>query len=129
VSQRIKIAVRLRDGMRCIDCDFTNEQHVERYGRQLDVHRTTPGSPYSLDGCVTVCRPCHRKRQLQLLALGIKGRSDRIIRVPLPLVEQLDRLAERHVSNATIEAIAAIREYLERKDLWPPPPKGKRSAP
>jgi hypothetical protein len=58
-----------------------------------------------------------------------KYKPHRSIRVPLPLVEQLDRLAERHVSNATIEAIAAIREYLERKDLWPPPPKGKRPAP
>jgi hypothetical protein len=56
---KLKAAIRLRDGMRCVVCDLTNEEHLAKFGRQLDVHRTSPGSVYTLDGCVTVCRPCH----------------------------------------------------------------------
>jgi hypothetical protein len=72
MSEIVKAAVRLRDGMRCIDCDMTNEQHVERYGCQLHVHRLTPGSPYSLEGCVTACVLCHKKRHRKPRLLLLK---------------------------------------------------------
>lgn len=52
----VKDAVRQRDGYRCVDCGKARE------GRALDVHRLVPGSAYTLEGCVTVCRGCHRKR-------------------------------------------------------------------
>jgi len=54
----IKAAVRARDG-RCVHCGVTNEQHLAQYGRQLDVHRVTPGSVYTVEGTVAVCRACH----------------------------------------------------------------------
>jgi hypothetical protein len=57
---KIKAAARERDGYRCTTCGMTNQQHRDRYGRQLHVHRKEPGSLYSLRGCVTVCEDCHK---------------------------------------------------------------------
>jgi hypothetical protein len=51
--------VRERDGYRCTECGMTSQEHQERYGKNLEVHRLTPGSPYTADGCVTLCVPCH----------------------------------------------------------------------
>lgn len=56
---RIKYAVRGRDGWKCTKCGMTNAEHLELYGRQLDVHRIEPGSLYTEDGCVTLCKTCH----------------------------------------------------------------------
>lgn len=56
---KIKAAVWERDGNRCTKCGTTDEQHREQYGKALDVHRATPGTFYAVDGCVTLCRPCH----------------------------------------------------------------------
>ncbi len=55
----LKATVRERDGNRCTECGMTAAQHLERYGRDLDVHRLIPGSPYTTEGCVTLCRRCH----------------------------------------------------------------------
>jgi hypothetical protein len=56
---KVKAAVRERDNHRCVHCGMTNEQHVAERGRQLQVHRKTPGSHYTVDGCETVCVSCH----------------------------------------------------------------------
>lgn len=56
---QIKQAVRERDGFKCVECGMTQEQHYEKYGRDLEVHRDPPGAPYSIDICVTMCRVCH----------------------------------------------------------------------
>lgn len=37
------------------------------------------------------------------------------------LRQQLEELVERNASNMTTEISIAIRERLERADLWPPP--------
>jgi 5-methylcytosine-specific restriction endonuclease McrA len=58
----VKEAVRLRDGMCCKECGMTDAEHVRYYGRTLDVHRINPGSEYTVDGCVTLCRMCHRSK-------------------------------------------------------------------
>src|SRR5262245_39658434 len=55
----IKAAVRERDGYKCRQCGCSQEKHMQRYGRILEVHRLAPGAPYSVDGCVTLCKPCH----------------------------------------------------------------------
>lgn len=55
----IKRKVRTRDGFRCTACGITNEECNVRHGRGLDVHRKIPGSLYSVDGCITICTPCH----------------------------------------------------------------------
>lgn len=51
--------VRRRDGFACAACGMSNAAHIERYGRQLDVHRIVPGSIYAIDGCTTRCKVCH----------------------------------------------------------------------
>lgn len=38
---------------------MSQDEHRSKFGRGLHVHRTTPGSHYTLEGCVTVCGPCH----------------------------------------------------------------------
>lgn len=58
----IKAAVRTRDGFRCVDCGMTNDESIALTEIQLDVHRLVPGSDYSVDGCVTLCRSCHGKK-------------------------------------------------------------------
>jgi hypothetical protein len=58
----IKAVVRERDGHRCVDCGETQQRFLARYGRALDVHRMIPGSDYSIEACVTLCRLCHRRR-------------------------------------------------------------------
>jgi hypothetical protein len=55
----VKTAVRERDGFRCTKCGVPNETYRRLCGRQLEVHRKVPGSAYTLDGCVTLCQPCH----------------------------------------------------------------------
>ena len=54
----MKELVRERDGA-CVKCGKTNAAHLAETGRQLDVHRRVPGSPYTAAGCVAVCRACH----------------------------------------------------------------------
>lgn len=48
-----------RDGGCCTRCPMTQVEHRAIYGRGLHVHRLDPGSVYTLNGCVTLCKPCH----------------------------------------------------------------------
>lgn len=61
-TETLKAIIRQRDGFLCTDCGCTNAEHLKKYGYQLDVHRITPGSEYSMEGCVTLCRQCHGKK-------------------------------------------------------------------
>jgi hypothetical protein len=56
---KIKAAVRFRDGLCCTECGMTQADHYKTYGTDLQVHRLVPGSPYSIEGSVTLCRSCH----------------------------------------------------------------------
>ena len=58
----IKKAIKKRDGYKCVECGTTRQQHCEAFGQDLDVHRIVPGSKYTVDGGVTLCRPCHIKK-------------------------------------------------------------------
>lgn len=58
----VKEAVRERDGFKCHDCGMTQEEHVGKTGRDLDVHRVIPGFDYVAYWCVTLCRSCHGKK-------------------------------------------------------------------
>lgn len=87
---QIKAAVRTRDGHCCTECGTTSDQHRARYGRTLEVHRLKPGSEYTVDGCVTLCKPCH----------GPKPRRARgtvpVVRVERSLKRLLTQLAVYH---------------------------------
>ena len=43
-----------------------------------------------------------------------------MIRLPEVFEPGLQHLADLHVSNITDEVKKAVREYLERNNLWPP---------
>lgn len=55
----VKAAVRARDGNRCTECGVTSDENKAAHGCDLDVHRITPRSRYTLEGCVTLCKSCH----------------------------------------------------------------------
>lgn len=110
---KIKAAVRARDGHVCTRCGMTAAEHRARTGRTLEVHRRLPGSPYTVDGCVTLCRGCHGKEQKSppgpgevvyldrvsaamasyLAAIEGKSTADWLSEVLRPIVE--DKLAGR----------------------------------
>ncbi len=118
----IKAAVRQRDG-RCVDCGMANEAHFAEHGRALDVHRLRPGVPYAVDGCVAVCRSCHRDRHTALRAAGvISARTDssRDIRISEALCVILDGIADQNATTVGREVNRAVREYLTRIGKWPP---------
>lgn len=58
-EEYVKDAVRIRDEMRCTHCGMTDPEHKLLFGRGLHVHRLSPGSRYTVDGCITLCHDCH----------------------------------------------------------------------
>lgn len=92
----IKSAVRARDGFRCTQCGMSNEEHLQKTGRSLEVHRLTPGSPYTMEGCKTLCRRCHGskpKRAKGTFDLGHPGKQQVMFRVTEKLYERVKETA------------------------------------
>lgn len=91
----IKAAVRERDGNKCVKCPMTNSQHLELYGRQLDVHRKVPGSAYSTAPgvCETRCRPCHRRAHRKFRFVTLKSGVFAQIALPAETVRLAKQLA------------------------------------
>jgi hypothetical protein len=58
----LKAAVRTRDGHRCTECGLADLEHRRVCGKALEVHRLKPGTPYSMEGCRTLCGACHAKQ-------------------------------------------------------------------
>jgi hypothetical protein len=55
---------------------------------------------------------------------GDRHKSKQVnLRLPESLRKQLELLCDRQVTTLTAEIITAIREHLERKEMWPPPAK------
>ena len=46
--------------------DAVRKHKTPPYEQQLHVHRLVPNSAYTMDGCVTLCPSCHRKRRNQM---------------------------------------------------------------
>jgi hypothetical protein len=117
----IKTAVRVRDGMRCTQCGLSNAEHLDLTGKSLHVHRLQPGSPYTLEGCVTLCFSCHAtapKRKRGEPDVEVNGS---LVRLNPIFDGPLAALCERNASNATQEVNRALRVLLVREGLWPPP--------
>lgn len=49
-----------------------------------------------------------------------RHKPTRNVRLNMRLATQLQKLAEQNATNITVEANRAVRELLERVDLWPP---------
>lgn len=125
VVLRIKEQVRERDGYACTKCGLTQADHVARTGRRLDVHRTTPGSLYSLAGCVTICRKCHGSEPKRGpgdvdLAHAHRGRQvcvwvseEHSARLDAFLASQKFRVP------ITVVVTAAIEKLLRKEGCWP----------
>jgi hypothetical protein len=120
----VKEIIRLRDRLRCTHCGLDEQQHLQRYGRTLEVHRVEPGSAYALEGCVTVCQKCHGP--LPRRPRGMRMREDGIasIRVPEVLYAQIQKLAERNYRTISGELRRVLEQALAAEGLWPPGEEG-----
>jgi hypothetical protein len=122
--QQIKAAVRARDG-HCTECGLSNQEHVSLCGKQLHVHRVQPGSPYSVEGCVSLCKNCHAKAPKRKCGEDDQDSRGGMVCVKETLAQQADFLCEQNATNLTQEVNRALRELLMREGLWPPPKKEK----
>jgi hypothetical protein len=121
MSERVKAAVRERDGHRCTQCGLTARQHRRRFGRGLEVHRSSPGSVYSLEGCVTLCRPCHYQKPK--LPRGTSSFLRFII--PQDLLDVIEASAQQIGRTRTTEVVRRLKEAYQAAGLWPPSSGGK----
>jgi 5-methylcytosine-specific restriction endonuclease McrA len=114
----IKKAVRARDNYACTNCGMTDQQHKATFGRSLEVHRVAPGSPYTVNGCVTLCKPCHGPQPKSPHG----SPSSRTFKLPEEHNRRLRQLARRNRRFLGTELAIAVEEYLAKNGLWPPPP-------
>jgi hypothetical protein len=119
----IKAAVRERDGHKCTECGMTAAQHIERHGRTLEVHRQEPGSPYSLDGCVTLCQGCHGSKPKTEWGMSPN------IRLHPNLHAVLTDLAIARCSTVQAEGHFILLKALKAQGLYPPPSPSPPPAP
>ena len=76
--------MRARDGYACTKCGVSNAAHLHLRGTQLDVHRVVPGSRYTVEGCVTLCEPCHAPEPRRNRGQRRREEPDRTVPVHLP---------------------------------------------
>lgn len=112
----IKALVRFRDGNRCTECGLTNEEHLERYGRLLEVHRLTPGSPYSVKECVTLCKPCHGPKPKRPRGTYPKENT-RYVGISLALYQAIQEYADEHSTEDDQKSITWAAKRLIRIGL------------
>jgi hypothetical protein len=120
---KLKAAVRARDNHCCTRCGMTADQHRARYHRTLDVHRTTPGGPYTVEGCITLCQRCHgpqprRPRRTPDLAYD---KQPVVFYLPQELFDLVEREADANDRTRTAELVRALKGYYGSRGLWPPP--------
>jgi hypothetical protein len=118
--QQIKAAVRARDG-RCTECGMSNEEHVSLCGKQLHVHRVQPGSPYSLEGCVSLCKNCHARAPKRKPGENDTDSRGDMVRIPLTHYKKMQVLARRHDRRVSKEVKLALEDYMRKHGIEPPP--------
>lgn len=109
MSETVKDQVRKRDEYRCTECGMTHQQHVEKHGTTLHVHRLVPGSIYTLEGCITLCFTCHASKPRSPRGKARNG----LVLLPKPLYNQIAALAKKHHRPISWECRRAIEEHLE----------------
>lgn len=127
----IKALIRARDGYRCRLCGLRDQDHRERYGSGLQVHRKIPGSAYSLsEDCITVCIPCHGP--LPRRAQGTAGTPPRLslfvhpdVRHALQIAAAKEGVAMGALANSILrEALALALAEIRQRRPWRPFPPG-----
>ncbi len=103
----IKKAVRGRDGNRCVHCSLSGADYQRVTGKNLDVHRTVPGSPYTLEGCVTVCPRCHKR----LPRSAPNGRDFQAVVISRETHRRLKMIAAE-LQHPVLAGVSAILEDL-----------------
>jgi hypothetical protein len=111
----IKAAVRLRDGHRCTKCGMTTAEHLERYGKILDVHRTTPGAIYAAGDCVTLCRACHAWEPKS--RRGHRAEPLVVLRMPRSVVRRIRRLCAHFELDPADYIVAAVGPILDAEEV------------
>ncbi len=58
----LKLKIRIRDNFKCQNCEITEEEHLEKYNRALDIHHID----YNKQNCkednlISLCRKCNVK--------------------------------------------------------------------
>jgi hypothetical protein len=103
---------------------MSNDAHRERYGRQLDVHRTTPGSPYTVDGCVTLCKSCHGPQPRRPRGQRFKDEPGlpRNVGIPEDWHAVLRRIAAKRQQPVVYAIISLAAAEAERLEIPDPPP-------
>lgn len=110
---RIKALVRERDDQRCVECGMTKEEHKALYGKNLEVHRTEPGTPYTAEGCVTVCRLCHSAKPRSKAGEGNRDRID--LRAEREWIAKVVEEAKRLGLSLSAYVRLAVNECMGRK--------------
>lgn len=115
----LKRRVRERDGMRCTECGLTNAEHLERHGKSLHVHRTQPGSPYTVEGCVTLCFACHGPKPKS--PAGSSGEFQTALRFDeVSLTAALDAYKSRHRQSRNSAILSLLEQALRASGDYPP---------
>ena len=88
-----------------------------------DVHRIDPGSAYTVDGCVTLCRVCHGDKPK---SRNGEGRGAFLVRIPLSYMLAVRKAADslRRTSTSIIQE--ALEKHLANNGLWPPTGKADK---
>lgn len=114
----VKETVRERDGYVCVECGMTNEQHIAAYGSSLQVHRKIPGGEYTLDGCETLCIPCHGPKPRKYY--GVRGCNYKIVRLPEEWMDVVRKLAKMRGQPMTWFLISAIKKQADDAGILHP---------
>jgi hypothetical protein len=88
---------------------MTATEHIALFQRKLHVHRKVPGSPYSVEGCITVCIPCHGP-----LPRSRRG-SRPVAKIPKSVLTDVRTLAAFHRQDANVFLTDLLEPILQKK--------------
>lgn len=120
-------AVFNKYGNCCADCGLTNKAHIRLTGKALEVHRLVPGSMYTVDGCVLLCRTCHgTKPKRPAGAKDEEGRAGTIVCLPeayRALLRELKRKTDRPIAASVRRGVDA---ELKANGIEPAKPRKRK---